>query len=142
MVAAVGSCCGLGCSTHRLQNGIWELSFQGQRSQNRKQFPIEKREVKLLVEWKDAGDGENVEISDIESGGDVLEPMFGDIEPEGDGSTTALMIDHQDRDWSWRMYGVIHDPKTVDGKSFFAKARGFEDLTIEGRWMLRWLRDE
>lgn len=137
VVAVAGLSIQFGCSSSRLREGIWELSFRGQRVQNRTEFPLEKREVKLLVEWKDAGDSEIVEISSLETG---LEPMYGDIKIESE-EKTVLTIDHQDSDWHWRMYGVIRDQETIVGELFFASARQNEDLTIEGRWDLQWLRD-
>ena len=137
VVAVVGVSLQFGCSSHRLREGIWELSFHGQRVQNQKEFPLDKREVKLLVEWKDSGDVEVVEISSVD---DDLDPMYGDIKVDSKAKT-VLTIDHQDRDWHWRMYGVIRDEATVMGQLFLASHRQIEDLTIEGRWNLQWLRD-
>ncbi len=126
-----------GCSSHRLREGIWELSFRGQRVENRREFPIDVREVELLVEWKDAGDFEVVEITSVE---DDLDKMYGDIKVESE-EKTVLTIDHQDDDWHWRMYGEIRDEMTVMGTMFLASHRKIEDLRIEGRWDLQWLRD-
>ncbi len=136
VVAVVGVSLQSGCSSHRLREGIWELSFHGMRVENRLEFPLDKREVTLLVEWKDAGDIEVVEITSVEDG---FDKMYGDIKV--DKNKTVLTIDHQDDDWRWRMYGVIRDEATVMGQLFVASHRQYEDLTIEGRWDLQWLRD-
>lgn len=137
VVAAAGASLQSGCSSHRLREGIWELSFNGQIVQTRMECPIEPREVRLLVEWKDGGDAEVVEIANLE--GD-LNPMYGDIKVESE-KKTSLQIDAQDQ-WHWRMYGVIRDPENVVGELFIANHKQIEDLTMEGRWGLRWLRDE
>ena len=136
VVAVVGVSLQSGCSSHRLREGIWELSFHGLRVENRREFPLDKREVTLLVEWKDAGDIEVVEIASVEDG---FDKMYGDIKVDKD--KTVLTIDHQDDHWHWRMYGEIRDEATVMGTLFLASARQFEDLRIEGRWDLQWLRD-
>ncbi len=136
--AVVGASLESGCSSHRLRDGIWELSFNGQRVQNRQEFPIDSREVRLLVEWKDSGESEIVEISSVE--GD-LKPMYGDIKVD-EKNKASLQIDDQDGEWHWRMYGVIRDAETVVGQLFLASHKQIEDLTVEGRWSLQWRRDE
>ena len=150
VVAVVGVSLASGCSSHRLREGIWELSHHAQVAQNQLEFPLPNREVKVLVEWKDSGDGEVVQISSIDdqtssiddqtsSIDDELEPMFGDIIVVKE--KTVLTIDHMDDFHHIRMWGEIRDPENVMGTMFVASSRQFEDLMFEGRWKLRWLRD-
>ncbi len=141
VVAVVGVSLASGCSSHRLRDGIWELSHHAQV--NQLEFPLDNREVKVLVEWKDSGDGEVVQISSIDdqtsSIDDELEPMFGDIIVVKE--KTVLTIDHMDDFHHIRMWGEIRDPENVMGTMFVASSRQFEDLMFEGRWKLQWLRD-
>ena len=66
--------------------------------------------------------------------------MYGDIKLNNK-EEVVLTIDHQDEDWHWRMYGVVRDATSVMGQLFLASHRRTEDLRIEGRWDLQWLRD-
>lgn len=143
VVAVVGVSLESGCSSHRLREGIWELGFHAQVVQNQREFPFDKREVRVLVEWKDSGDGEVVEISSIDdqssSIDDELEPMFGDIKVVKE--KTVLTIDHLDDFWHIRMWGEIRDQENIMGTMFVASSRLTEDLMFEGRWKLQWLRE-
>ncbi len=143
VVAVVGVSLGSGCSSHRLRDGIWELSYNAQVAKNQREFPFDTREVEVLVEWKDSGDGEVVQISSIDdqtsSIDDELEPMFGDIIVVKE--KTVLTIDHMDDFHHIRMWGEIRDPANIMGTMFVASNRQFEDLMFEGRWKLQWLRD-
>ena len=156
VTAAVAACFQFGCSSHPLREGIWELSFDAQTVAKRDPFPIDKRELKLGVEWDDAGERQIVEFVEIvpndasdgelgiaanDASDEVLEPMYGDIRIKSDDSA-QLTINFGDDHWRWRMFGVIRNAETVVGERFMASARIVEDLIIEGIWMLKWLRDE
>lgn len=142
IAAVAGACLQCGCASHKMRDGIWELSFAVERGQNHLEFPLDPREVRIRVEADDKGEGEIVQISSVVPA-EGVEPMYGDLRTGVNESEekTFLQIDHTDDDWHWRMYGEVRDPETVLGRMFFASARQYEDTTLEGRWGLEWRRD-
>ena len=149
-----------GCSSPSVREGIWELSFNLQRSENREPLPIPPREVRISIEYEaDESSGEVKELveiventgSDKENGrkkrsgvepNPTLRPLYGEIPAVPDGRKKMLFVEHRDDDWFWRMAGVVANPELIRGTNFMARAHGFENLRAEGKWLLKWLRDE
>ena len=139
-------CVSVGCSSYTLREGIWELSFQAQRHENRLEFPLVDREVRISVEVADPDEQgiekEIVEIAVLDEDDNPLVPMYGEITPTEEERAAKLRLNHRDADWIWRMFGFVRSDELVEGTEFMARAHQYEDIVLEGRWRLRWLRDE
>lgn len=155
---------GSGCTNHSIRDGIWELSFQAHIIQNQQSFEIPTREVKVVLGWgQETGEGEIAEISVVEpaspaspeggspgeNGGEdhppelALKPMYADILVKHEGDPPSVQIEHQDGYWVWRMHGFVKSPTLIAGSNFNALYKhGDNKASLNGRWIMRWLRDQ
>jgi|SoiMethySBSTD1v2_1073268.scaffolds.fasta_scaffold18903_6 hypothetical protein len=150
-----------GCSSYAVRPGIWELNIQVERSQNKEPLQVRTKEVRVSVgssrETESRPDVTEVigiaavepAASEPQTPGEHRKPvfreeMFGEIERREERETT-ITISHRDKDWNWRMSGIVADKEHVKGTHFTAVARTVKNLTLEGgvgSWSMRWLRDE
>jgi hypothetical protein len=135
-----------GCS-HSIRDGVWELSldiyFNGT---NEAATPwIGPREVLVKVETASGGSGgeedamEEIEILPVDKE-DGLKPLYGDILEAKTRNHHRVIIQHVDKDWVFQLIGYVYNPHEIRGERCYARAR-FEQLSLEGEWKMKWLRD-
>ena len=145
-----------GCSSHYVRDGIWELSFRVERSENREPLPIPKREVRVQVEsTQDEAKPELKEIAEIspvevEAAGKGAEassigrkPMYAEVESREEHETVVKIL-HKDEDWILQMGGVVKDAETILGTRLVARPHYVQNAAFEGgvgSWSMKWLRD-
>ena len=137
------ACVAFGCSSYSVRDGIWELSFQAQVHESRVEFPLPNREVRVTDEADESvPKNEIVEIALVGTDSDTLVPMYGEIPPPAEESEAKIFINHRDATWIWRMFGIVRSEELIEGTEFMARAHQFESYVLEGRWRLKWLREE
>ena len=96
------------------------------------------------IGWNQDGTREVVEL-DLITKGDAIPPMYGDVKTEENANThertSVLEIDHRDGDWHQRLRGTVQSSELIQGQ-MFAKSLKSEELSLEGRWTMRWVREE
>ncbi len=135
-----------GCGSPTLRTGVWQLTMQLQRGQEN--FPVEPREVWIDSDWGQSllnpgEEAELVEISPPPQEKGELPELYGEIKPATESRSAELrIVDAKDSFFAFRLDGNIQSPKYVNGVYVSARAHEFEDAYFDGRWTLRWLRDE
>ena len=146
--AALSLLAAAGCSSTPVREGIWELSFvdvyilqSGEDVTER----FQPKEVSVVASKTETsvGDTSLLEITPLEED-ENLKTMYAEILPPQFEDRPVIKVDAQfDRDWSWHMIGNIRDEFTIVGTRIDARGRfgKAKDLSLEGRWNMRWLRD-
>ncbi len=153
-----------GCSGTMIRDGIWELSFKGKIVQTGDPYPFPRWIVRVLVEENPGGPGEVAEITRIseipegpagreEAGPDkakekveidpdkVMKPLYADIEVKREGEPPVITIHHTDAYWTFMMWGQVKDPEHIVGTKLGARHRA-KNVSIEGYWFMKWLREK
>jgi hypothetical protein len=152
-----------GCSEPTIREGLWELSYvdlkirhKGTSDREGKDLPLPPRHVNVRVEYgpndtqmaefdyvkpegaprEEEESGESAEQEDPD-----FKPIFADIRRTIEGKPPTIHVEAKDSSWMWRMWGVIIAPEEIDGTHLSAIARSGNDVTIVGRWRMRWLAD-
>jgi hypothetical protein len=151
------------CTSPTVRDGIWKLSFVDTKmarkvNQRMDVHPYPMDDQLVRVKLGVAEEGEVLEITRLDPPppqGDAavegeappvrLEPLtalYADVKrTHEDSVATTVHIDGADRYWIWRMWGTVTNPETITGSTLSAFRR-FESTTIlEGRWLMKWLRE-
>ena len=132
-----------GCSGQTVRDGIWELSFDLAFVDTGESVSdlVRSREV-LVRSTSDSRGEEVIEVIEIAplSRIENVSPMYGEIRSGHVSPKPIITIMHTDRDWAWQMFGYVRDDESIVGNRFYGRTK-HEQLVLEGRWEMKWLRD-
>ena len=146
-----------GCFRHHtIEPGTWRLRIEprkpasGSSGEKLENYAYKQpRDVEVTVEWGPSKKVENVTVQFRSKKDAELRVLKGTIEPEGshanlpeepagspEATGPAINLEGRDPDWDLRVWGHVHNPRSMSG-NIFTRGRGlYTDRYFDGTWTM------